>query len=145
VADVPRALHRTSGVAALLLVAALAVPASAATPKSGGWKGRLKDPHSGRLSFKVSKSKRKLTKFKIPAVVVVCGLDIRTVTVGVPSARVSSRGRFRRTYKLRDPDPSLEATYRLKGRFTSRRRASGQVNVRTTSCNVTIKFSARPK
>jgi hypothetical protein len=129
----------------LALLLALAVPAVAATPKSGKWKGKLKDPHSGKVSFKVSKSRTKLTKFKIPAVTVVCGLDIRSITVGVPRAKISSSGKFKKTYKLKDPDPSLEATYKLKGKFTSKRKASGQVNVKTTSCNVTIKFSAKHK
>ena len=131
-------------ITAVLLVLALSLSAAtaiAATPKSGKWKGKLYGSHSGKLSFKVNKGKTKLTKFYIPTVVVVCGLDIRTITVGVPSAKISSAGKFKRTYKF-DDTSGREIKYTLKGKFKSAGKASGTVNVKTTSCNVDLKFRA---
>lgn len=129
--------------AAVLIVLALSVPAAslAATPKSGKWKGELTGSHSGKMSFKVNKGKTKLTKFLIRQVFVVCGLDIRAVTIGVPSAKISKAGKFRRTYKFNDTD-GREIKYTLKGKFKSAGKASGTVNFKTTSCNVDIKFKA---
>ena len=128
-------------VAVLALALSLSSVALAAAPKSGKWKGKLYGSHSGKLSFKVNGAKTKLTKFYIPTVVVVCGLDIRTITVGVPSAKISSSGKFKRVYKFNDTAGS-EIKYTLKGKFKSSGKASGTVNAKTTSCNVDLKFKA---
>jgi hypothetical protein len=125
----------------LVIVLSLSTAAIAATPKSGKWKGNLYGSHSGKLSFKVNKGKTKLTKFYIPTVVVVCGLDIRTITIGVPSAKISKSGKFKRTYKFNDT-AGREIKYTLKGKFKSKGKASGTVNAKTTSCNVDLKFRA---
>ena len=82
-----------------------------------------------------------MTKFYIPTVVVVCGLDIRTITVGVPSAKISGTGKFKRIYKF-DDTSGREIKYTLKGKFKSAGKASGTVNVKTTCCNVDLKFRA---
>ncbi|MDP8911616.1 MAG: hypothetical protein M3M94_06085 [Actinomycetota bacterium] len=110
---------------AVLIALALALPAMAvaAVPSAGKYRGKVV-ADSGKVSFSVSRDKRKLLKFTIDGVGATCPAGFQLVTVYVPSARISRTGRFSAKYK---PLKGVDQTVELSGRFVTKTRATGTV------------------
>ena len=115
----------TRKLALLLAATVLAVPvvAAAATPSAGKYRGKVVGD-SGKVSFSVAASKRKLLKFTINGVGATCPGGFVLITVYVPSARITAAGRFSAKYK---PVAGTDQTVELAGRFVTKTRATGTV------------------
>ncbi len=115
----------TRRLAVLLGATALAIPvvALAAAPSVGKFRGKVVGD-SGKVSFSVAASKRKLLKFTIDGVGATCPGGFQLVTVYVPSARITSAGRFAAKYK---PVAGVDQTVKLSGRFATKTKATGTV------------------
>lgn len=115
---------------------ALAPAAHAATPRTGKWTGAIGPNQSGQLTFKVSG--HRMLKFTVPAAGATCFQGFQAIVVYVPKATISSSGRFSTTFH-----PTANSTIKLKGKFTSSRKASGSV-VEQGPCDTNFLFNAKP-
>ena len=118
----------------------LAAPALGAAPTAGQWAGKLNEDADSQITFKVAKSKRKLTKFVIPKVYVVCGTQIEELVFTVPKAKVSKSGKFKGKFTVSEGN-----TFRLSGKFKAARKAAGTIHVDTKRCDQKLKFRAKRK
>ncbi len=110
-------------VVAAAALAVFLVPALAVGAEEGKYKGKVVGD-SGKVSFSVAASKRKLLKFTIDGVGATCPGGFQLVTVYVPSARITSAGRFAAKYK---PVAGVDQTVKLSGRFATKTKATGTV------------------
>lgn len=134
---------------------ALPLAANAATP--GTYKGKLytfdtktKDPYPNvKVSLKVAKSGKKLTKFTVSAAPLFC-LNIFTgegraesQAVLVPSARIKAGGKFSRTYVIRKNGEEIGRQI-LNGKVSGSK-ASGTIETQSTGCSGTSRFKLKRK
>ena len=128
---------------AVLATLALSGSAVAATPAKGKWAGKVIE-RDAKVRFRVTKDRKKVKGFTIPAIVVVCGLDIRTYTIAVPTAKIRKNGRFSGT-QLYGSDGEVTAVHAVSGVFTKKKRAVGRVAFSINGCEKDFTFRARLK
>ena len=131
-------------VVALALSAAVA--AFAAHPRSGKWAGKL-STNRAKVTFKVSKSGKRVKSFAVVSMPVYCYSQGYTTKVFlVPSAKVKGSGKFARAYKTKNDLGQVDGTLKVSGHFKTPRKASGKVNYTRAGCTSgPVKWSARRK
>jgi hypothetical protein len=134
-------MRRLALPAALAATLALALPATAAAPKPGVWKGSVKHPEAltgAKLAFRVSRGYVRRWRAVEVAVVCVSGsqisFDNRTIFVRVTRVR---RGRIRKRVNVSG------GRIILTGRFTTRTRARGTIDYLVGDCGARIRWTAR--
>ena len=139
---------RFLAVSMLVLAFALsaAVIAFAAKPAGGKWGGKV-NPSGVKLSFKVSKSGKRVKTFAVATLPVYCYAEGFTTEVFlIPSAKVRASGRFRRAYKTKDEFGRVDGTLTVSGRFKTARRASGKLDYQRGGCTSgKLNWSAKRK
>ena len=138
----------------VVLLLAFALPAVAAKPKAGKWKGSsytFEDPKrkvsDEPTTFKVKG--KKIKKFKGIAVVS-CpppySTQVRSIVV--PSIKIKKSGAFNRVYILK-ADGDAVGSIHVGGKFKSKRKASGFIEIREPIddpvCQGTTRFRAKRK
>ena len=149
-------MHR-SRAALLCAISLLALPAAAEAAKPGKYTGKLyafdkkdKTPYKGvKVSLKVAKSGKKLTKFTVSSAPVFC-LNIFTgegraefKVAYVPSAKIKG-GKFSRTYITKNKSGEEIGRQVLKGKFSGSK-ATGTIETQTTGCSGTSRFKLKLK
>ena len=144
-------VRRTRRLILLAAVLALCVPvaALAAHPGSGKWGGKLKT-NGAKVTFKVSKSGKRLKGFAVVQLPVYCygtsSGGLTTKVFLVPSAKVKQSGKFKRTYKTKNNGGQVDGTLKVSGRFKSAKKASGKLSYVGGGCSSgPVKWSAKRK
>jgi hypothetical protein len=141
--------RRPHALLAVLLAIALLVPvaAFAAHPSSGKWKGKVKT-NGVKVTFKVSKSKKRVKNFAVVQLSVFCfgGEGLTTRVFLVPSAKVKKSGKFKTVYHPKDESGQVLGNLELSGRFKTSKKASGKLNYTQEGCSSgPVKWSAKKK
>ena len=126
-----------------MLVPAVAL---AAQPQSGKWQGKLAT-NGAKVTFRVSGSGGTLRSFAVVQMPVYCyGSGLTTKVFLIPSVRVRNNGRFSRTYKTRNSGGQVDGDFEVSGRFSTSRRAAGQVDYNRGGCSSgNVRFSAHKR
>ena len=148
---------RAAALASLVVLSVVALPAAANAATPGKYTGKLyafdksdiKPYPNVKVSLKVSKSGKKLTKFKVSSAPLFC-LNIFTgegraefQAVLVPSARIKGGGKFSRTYVIKKDGREIGRQV-LKGRFSGSK-ATGTIETQSTGCSGTSRFKLKRK
>jgi len=149
-------MHRLS-ITALCALTALLFPAAAGAAEPGNYGGKLyafdkknTRPYKNvKVSLKVAKSGKKLTKFTVSSAPVFC-LNIFSgegraefKVAFVPSAKIDGSGKFSETYVVKKGGEEIGRQV-LKGRFSGTK-ASGTIETQTTGCSGTSRFKLTKK
>ena len=150
-------MHRLR-IATLCALAMLLVPAAAEAAEPGKYSGKLytfdkknKQPYKNvKVSLKVAKSGKKLTKFTVSSAPVFC-LNIFSgegraefKVAYVPSAKIGGNGKFSETYVVKNKGGEEIGRQVLKGSFSGTK-ASGTIETQTTGCSGTSRFKLKKK
>ena len=139
----------------VLLVLSATVPAAANAAPPGKYAGKLyafdksdKKPYKNvKVSLRVAKSGKKLTRFTVTSVPLFC-LNVFTgegraefQAVYVPSAKIRPGGKFSRTYVIKKDGQEIGRQI-LNGRFSGSK-ASGTIETQSTGCSGTSRFKVK--
>ena len=143
---------------ALCAISLAAIPAAAQAATPGKYTGKLyafdqkdKTPYKGvKVSLKVAKSGKKLTKFTVSSAPVFC-LNIFTgegraefKVAYVPSAKIKGNGKFSKTYITKNDSGEEIGRQVLQGKFSGSK-ATGTIETQTTGCSGTSRFKLERK
>jgi hypothetical protein len=128
-------------------LAAVAVAAALlSSAQDGRWKGQLDGgDKAAKVSFDVARDGTRLKHFSTTVAAFCVGPTIGTnhiaiLVVAVPTAKIRSNGRFKKTYK---PDGEDGGTYKISGTLRGRRVRDGRVQVNVSTCEGHDKWTAR--
>ena len=142
-----RSAHASRLLIAVALALALLAPsaADAARPKSGKWSGKVEN--GAELTFKVSKSRKRVKEFGVFALPVYCfGSGLTTKVFAVPPVKVKRSGKFKTVFVPKDEDGQAEGELELSGRFKTRKKASGKLKYVRSGCSSgPLEWSAKKK
>jgi hypothetical protein len=131
---------RSAHAARLLTVGAVAlallVPATAdaARPKAGKWSGTV-ESGSTEVTFRVSKSRKRVKNFAVVQLQVYCfGSGLTTKVFLVPSAKIKKHGKFKTVFSPKNDAGQDDGNFELSGRFKTRKKASGKLKYTRSGC-----------
>lgn len=148
---------RAAALSTLIVLSVVALPAAANGATPGKYKGKLytfdksnKKPYPNvKVSLKVAKSGKKLTKFTVSSAPLFC-LNIFTgegraafQAVLVPSAKIKGGGKFSRTYIIKKEGREIGRQI-LNGKFSGSK-ATGTIETQSTGCSGTSRFKLKRK